>query len=114
MTNNLDHFYLNQTEPQRSCFLAMRSLVLNLDDRMIETKAYGMPCFKLGKKVFCYLWKDKQTEDPYFLMAKGNQLEHPALQSGDRKRMKVLPVNPTKDLPLNVIQAVFEQALALY
>ncbi|MFT6802954.1 MAG: hypothetical protein ACJA2N_002145 [Salibacteraceae bacterium] len=47
-------------------------------------------------------------------MVEGNKLTHPALEAGDRKRMKVLNVNPTTDLPIEIINAVLNESLEFY
>jgi len=65
-------------------------------------------------KAFCYLWKDKKTNEPYFLLVEGKRLSHAVLEAGDRKRMKILRVSPTEDLPIEVITAVLKEALLLY
>ncbi|MCB0397464.1 MAG: DUF1801 domain-containing protein [Flavobacteriales bacterium] len=114
MTSNLNHFYLHQGEPNRSCLLALRGLILKLDHRITETTKYGMPCFCIGKKMFCYLWVDKKTDEPYILIVEGNKIDHPSLEAGNRSRMKILRVNPNEDLPLSVINEVLDLALALY
>ena len=114
MTIPTDAFYLQQPEPQKGCLLAMRALLLQLDPAITETTKYGMPCFCYKKKIMCYLWLDKHTQDPYFLLADGNRLSHPALEAGGRSRMKILRVAPTEDLPVATIHDVFNEALSLY
>ncbi|WP_373397249.1 DUF1801 domain-containing protein [Algoriphagus halophilus] len=67
----LEQFYLNQSEPNKSCFMALRSIILNLDKDVTETLKYGMPCFCYQKRCFaiygqikrrvfpiCSLWKE--------------------------------------------------------
>jgi len=107
-------FYLKQSEPTKSCLLAMRDILLGLDDNITETVKYGMPCFCYGPKMFCYLWTDKKTNNPYFLLVEGQQIDHPALEAGTRKRMKTLTVNPTEDLDIETINDVLNLALSLY
>lgn len=108
------NFYLRQEEPNRSCFLAMREIVRKADEDVEETIKYGSPCFVYRGRAFCYLWKDKKTNNPYFLLVEGKGLSHPMLEAGDRKRMKIFRVSPTEDLPIEAINAVLEEALHLY
>lgn len=114
MTENLDNFYLSKPEPVQGCLLALRSIILQLDDHITFTIKYGMPCFCYHNKAFCYLWTDKKTGNPYILFVEGKHLNHPSLETGDRARMKILRVDPKEDLPLAVIQDVLNQALDLY
>lgn len=111
---NTSLFYLNKEEPNKSCLLALREIILAEDSNVNETTKYGMPCFCYKKKMFCYLWIDKKTHHPYILFVEGKHLEHPLLESGDRVRMKTLPINPNKDLPLKTIQSLLKTALDLY
>ena len=92
----------------------MRDILLSFDSEITETTKYGMPCFCYKGKMFCYLWQDKKSNEPYFLLVEGINLEHPALESGDRKRMKVYRVNPEKDIDIKVIHAILNEARALY
>ncbi len=114
MVQEIHNYYLNKTEPVKSCLLALRSIILQQDDMITETQKYGMPCFCYKKKVFCYLWTDKKTDEPYLLMVEGAFLHHPQLELGDRKRMKIFRVNTTKDLPIKTIELILQQALNLY
>ena len=110
----LQEFYLKQEEPNRSCFLAMREMLLNADNEVEETLKYGSPCFMYRGRAFCYLWKDKKTNEPYFLLVEGKRLDHPMLEAGDRKRMKILRVSLSEDLPIDTINVILESALELY
>ncbi|MEJ5053354.1 DUF1801 domain-containing protein [Sphingobacterium sp. MYb382] len=114
MVDELHTYYLTKEEPNRSCLLALRHIVLEQDAHITETQKYGMPCFCYKKKAFCYLWTDKKTDEPYLLLVEGKYLDHPALEAGERKRMKIMRVNPREDLPLQTIVTVLQQALALY
>lgn len=110
----LQEFYLKQEEPNRSCFLAMRDIVLKADNEVEETLKYGSPCFVYRGRAFCYLWKDKKTDEPYFLLVEGKLIDHPKLETGDRKRMKILRVDPSEDLEVTTITSVLSKALDLY
>lgn len=111
---DLSQFYLSQAEPNKSCLLTLRDLILKLDTDVSETRKYGMPCFCYKQKMFCYLWNDKKTKEPYVLFVEGNRLEHPQLETGSRSRMKILRISPTDDLPIATLNLLLNQALDLY
>ncbi len=114
MKHQNDNFYFEKQEPNKSCLLAMRDIVLNYDKDITETCKYGMPCFCYKGKMFCYLWVDKKSNEPYFLMVEGKHLHHPQLETGDRSRMKIFRVDPKKDLPIAKIDLIMNEALDLY
>jgi hypothetical protein len=114
MLESLNTFYLNTTEPNRSCLLALRQIMLEQDANISETIKYGMPCFCYHNKMFAYLWMDKKTNEPYILMVEGKFLEHEKLEAGNRSRMKILRVNPHTDIPMDTIKCILQAALDLY
>ena len=114
MIREIDTYYLNKKEPNRSCLLALRNIILRQDPDITETQKWGMPCFCYRKNIFCYLWTDKKSDEPYILMVEGKHLDHPELEVGTRSRMKIFRVNPTRDLPLSTIEKILKKALKLY
>lgn len=114
MIEPLHNYYLNKKEPNKSCLLALRSIILNQDTNITETQKWRMPCFCYKKKMFCYLWTDKKTDQPYMLMVEGKYLDHPELEKGERSRMKIFRVNPNQDLPVKTIEDILQKALNLY
>jgi hypothetical protein len=62
MFTELQNFYLKKEEPNKSCLLALRSIILDQDNNITETQKWGMPCFCYKKKMLCYLWTDKKTD----------------------------------------------------
>ncbi len=105
---------MNKSEPNKSCLLALRSIVLEQDALVSETVKYGMPCFCFKNKMFCYLWTDKKTDEPYILFVEGKYLEHPDLEAGNRARMKIFRIDPNQDIPLTTIESLLREALDLY
>lgn len=111
---NIDNFYLNKEEPNRSCLLAIRSILLKLNVNVSETKKYGMPCFCFKKKPFCYLWIDKKTTEPYVLFVNGSHLQHAQLETGNRSKMKIFRIDPNKDLPMETLRLLLSKTIELY
>jgi len=114
MIEELYNYYLEQEEPQKSCLLALRDIILAQDADISETQKYGMPCFCYFKKMFCYLWIDNKTNEPYVLFVEGKHLNQPELEAGKRSRMKILRINPNEDLPIQLLKSLLNDALDLY
>jgi hypothetical protein len=110
----VDQFYLNKEEPARSCLQALRSIFFGYHNDLTEHWKYGLPFFYYKKKPFAYLWIDKKTLYPYIGVVKGIFIEHPMLDQGNRKKMKVIPIDPNADIPVEVIYEIFDEAVALY
>ena len=64
--------------------------------------------------MFCFLWIDKNTDEPYILFVEGKYLNHPLLEKGNRRRMKIFRVNPKTDIKTDTIRVMLDDALNLY
>ena len=114
MLRAIDQYYENQKEPNRSCLIALRDFILSLDDGITHEWKYRMPMFVYKKRMLCYIRIDQKTEKPYIGIVKGDEIDHPSLIQGNRKKMKVLEISPEGDLPVDLIREILEQALVLY
>lgn len=110
----IDNFYLRQDEPTRSCFLALRDIILRQDADITNVLKYGMPFFCYKGKMFCYLWFHKKYKQPYIGIVEGSRFHETFLIQEDRSRMKIMLLNPDKDLPLKTIEAILQKAINLY
>lgn len=110
----VESYYSSKEEPNKGCLLALRNIILSMDEEVTETMKWGMPCFCYRNKMFCYLWTDKKTDEPYILMVEGKHLDHPELEEGNRSRMKIFRVNPNEDIPLVKVRTLLDEALDLY
>jgi hypothetical protein len=114
MLREIDNFYFQKEEPNKSCLMALREIILAYNTDITEAWKYGMPCFCYLGKALVYLWMDRKTQEPYILVVKGNKLEHPLLVKGNRSRMKTLIVDPSLDIPLETIHLILKMTIALY
>ncbi len=114
MLNELDYFYHSQCEPQKSCFLALREIILKADAHITAQWKYRTPFFYYKGKMFCYLWSNKKTQEPYIGFVEGRHLNHPALEQGTRSRIKILRVDPNQDIDVELIVMLLYQAMKVY
>jgi hypothetical protein len=110
----LDSFYHNQDEPIRSVLLALKTIILSQDKEITHEWKYGMPFFCYKGKMFCYLWVHKKWGQPYLGIVEGKSFDQPFLIQEKRSRMKIMLLEPSKDLPVKIIKEILQQALSLY
>jgi hypothetical protein len=72
-----------------------------------------MPSFVIMVKCFVTLGTQKYGQH-YIGIVEGNSIDHPDLLIEKRARMKILLLNPQKDLPLKKITAILKEVLTLY
>ena len=114
MLRDIDQFFLNQHEPAKSCLFYLRNIILGFDGNITEALKYKMPFYCYKGKMFCYLWVNKKTKQPYIGIVEGRKLDHPLLVMEKRSRMKTMQLNAATDLPLETIDSILKMALALY
>jgi hypothetical protein len=114
MLKPADDWFLKQEDPARACLQYLRSCILQQDEHITEAWKYGMPFFCYKGKMFCYLWVHKKYKQPYLGIVEGNQISHPDLRIEKRARMKILLLDPAKDLPVKKINSILRQVLKLY
>jgi hypothetical protein len=114
MLSGQNNFYAQQNEPLKSCLLALREIILSLDIEITPAWKYGMPFFCFRGKMFCYLWVNKKTGQPYIGFVEGKHFDEPYLLAEKRSRMKILSLDATKDLPVKKIGTIVRKAISLY
>jgi hypothetical protein len=114
MLRPIDNYFLQQEEPFKSCLQFLREHILKLDADVAERWQYGMPFFYYKGKRFCYLWVHKKHRKPYIGIVDGKKIEHPDLVMEKRSRMKILLLDPHRDMPVRKINKLLKDVLVLY
>jgi hypothetical protein len=114
MLRPIDQYFLQKDEPVKSCLLFLRAFMLRFDKHMTEEWKYGMPFYYYRGKMFCYLWVHKKYKQPYLGIVEGKRINHPQLLLEKRARMKILLLDPAKDLPVKTINLILKSALKFY
>ncbi len=114
MLRDIDNFFLNKEEPVKSTLLFLRSFILNFDTNITEVWKYSMPFYCYKGKMFCYLWMNKKTGQPYLGIVEGRKLDHPLLLTEKRSRMKIMELHAEADIPVGTISEILNMAIALY
>jgi Domain of unknown function (DU1801) len=114
MLRPIDNYFLQNEEPFKSCLQFLREHILKLDTTITEKWLYGMPFFYYKEKRFCYLWIHKKYRKPYIGIVEGKKIDHPELLPEKRTRMKILLIDPDKNIQVKKINALLNEVLALY
>jgi hypothetical protein len=114
MLRPIDQYFLRQEEPAKSCLQYLRDFILQQDDDITEAWKYGMPFYCYRGKMICYLWQHKKYHQPYIGIVEGAAIDHPDLLQEKRARMKILLIDPERDIPVKKIKAILKEVIALY
>jgi hypothetical protein len=110
----IDQYFLQKEEPTKSCLQFLRDHILQQDKNIAETWKYSMPVFCYNGKMMCYLWVHKKHKQPYIGIVEGKKINHPDLIQEKRARMKILLLDPERDLPMKKINAILKEVISLY
>lgn len=110
----IDQFYFDKKEPVKACLLALKTIISNYNKSFSHQWKYRLPCFMHQDQIFCYLWIDKKSQFPYIAIGKGVKIDHPDLIQGNRTFVKLLMINPERDIPIDTIYTIFDMAMELY
>ncbi|MFD0997846.1 DUF1801 domain-containing protein [Ohtaekwangia kribbensis] len=110
----IDLYFHEKEEPVKSFMLALRSVILRFDPHITEQWKYGMPFYCYNNKMFCYLWIHKKYKQPYIGIVEGSGVDHPLLIQEKRARMKIMLLDPTKDVPVKTISTILKEARKSY
>ncbi len=114
-TSELDLFFIEQPEPNKSCLLFLRSFFKNHPSNLFtEHFKWKLPNYYYKGKPFCYLWIDKKTLHPYIGFMKSKHIDHPLLELGNRKSIKTISIDPNQDIPIAVLEELIELLNSLY
>src|SRR6478609_3387827 len=105
-----DNFYLQQEEGISSTLLALKEIIMRQDKAITHEWKYGMPFFCYKGKMFCYLWVHKKYNQPYIGIVEGKHFNEPFLMQEKRSRMKIMLLDPEKDLPVTTIKNIIQKS----
>lgn len=113
MLRPIDNYFLQQEEPIKSCLEFLREFILKFDKNITEKWQYGMPFFYCNNKRICYLWVHKKLQQPYLGIVEGKRINHPDLLQEKRARMKILLIDPVKNIPVSKIRSILKEVIIL-
>ena len=108
----INSFFLQRDGPVKGCLLFLREFILNYDKNITESWKYKMPFYCYKGKMFCYLWVNKKTHQPYVGIVEGRKIEHPLLINGHRSRVKIMPLDAKADIPVKTLSEMLKMALS--
>ena len=114
MLRPADNYFQQQEEPTKGCLLFLRQHILGKGMHITEAWKYGMPFYCYDGKMFCYLWTHKKYKQPYIGFVAGSLLDDPALLQEKRARMKILLIDPGKDIPIEQIDRLMAVLIRFY
>lgn len=110
--NASDEFYLKYKEPYQGCLLALRYIVMKLDENIKQEIRYQIPYFTYKGKKLAILWVSGKkllfgfvTDKSILPIINGKK---------PRNRYEMIEIDPNADLPKDMITDRLQQKIKLY
>ena len=112
MLNPLENYFLSKPEPHKSAMLFLRQWLI--EQGLEEHYKYTTAFYTFRSQAFCYMSVRAKDSKLYLGFVEGHLLKHPLLQKEGRKQIKVLYLDPEKDLPIKTLKEIVKMAKQLY
>ncbi|MGE5428371.1 MAG: hypothetical protein ACM3O8_10780 [Methylococcaceae bacterium] len=110
--NASDEFYLKYKEPYQACLLALRYIVMMMDENITQEIRYQIPLFNYKGKKLAILWVSGKkllfgfvTDKSILPVINGKK---------PRNRYEMIEIDPNADIPKDMIIARLQQKIKLY
>lgn len=109
--NALQHYYEKQDTATRECLLALKSIVLSVDENIIHKRKYQIPFFSYSDFNLGFLWVHKKKILVGFVEDKKS---FPTSEKRLKDNVTTLQINPLENIPIDDIKQNFRQLIEKY
>ena len=112
MTTQADEYYLKYPEPYQGCLLALKYIIMKVDENITHEMAYQTPLFRYKGKKLAILWI---TGKKLLLGYVTDKSVLPLINGKKpRNQYEMVQMDPNADLPKEWIVARLQQKIKLY
>jgi hypothetical protein len=112
MNTKLEEYYLRHPEPFQGCLLALKHIILNLDNRITHERKYQIPFFCFEGKKLAFLWMNRKKLILGFVTDKS--IIPPIVGIKHKDRFEMIQMDPNVDLPMEMIVAKLREQIRMY
>lgn len=108
----LQHYYDKQETTVRECLLALKAIVLSVDENIVHIRKYQIPFFCYKEFNLGFLWVYRKKIIVGFVEDR-KMFSQPT--TGRKKdRVTTMEINPSEDIPINEIKHNFKELIRKY
>lgn len=112
MNTQLNDYYLKFPEPHQGCLLALKHIILRVDEQITHERKFQLPFFSYKGKKLAFLWMNRKKLILGFITDKGVLPKTDGMKVKDQLEMIV--IDPNADLPKALIEAKIRKLIDLY
>jgi hypothetical protein len=107
------NFFHTLEEPYQSCLLFLRNFILESSENISESWKSHTPFYYYRKKWIVFISYHPKTKVIYIAFVDGAKISHPLLVGEGRKKMKILYIDPEKDIEVRALKQIMKKAIDL-
>jgi hypothetical protein len=112
MNVELEDYYLKHPEPFQGCLLALKQMIMNVDDLITHERKYQIPFFCYKGLKLAFLWMNRKK------LILGFVTDKKILPSATGVKLKdwheMIQIDPNADLPKEMIAAKIQEQISRY
>jgi hypothetical protein len=112
MNRELENYYFRQPEPIQGCLLALKSIILSVDEGISHRRAYQIPVFYYKEKKLAFLWVNRKQL--LFGLVTDKSLVTPPEGARRKNKYETMVIDPNEDIPAEEIVAMLRKQMELY
>ena len=112
MNTSPENYYLKHPEPYQGCLLALKQIILKVDERIMHTRKYQIPFFTYKGKSLAFLWLNRKKVILGFVTDKSVLPPAPGIRPKDQ--YETMQINPNEDIPKELIVAKLQELILRY
>lgn len=109
----LNSYYEKQEAMIRECLLALKDIILSVDDNITHVRKYQIPFFCYKEFNLGFLWVYRKKIIVGFIEDKKTFCQPMAGKRRDRVMM-TMEINPLEDIPINIIKQNISKIVLKY
>lgn len=98
----LDYYYEKQNETTKACLLALKAIILSVNENIVHTRKYQIPFFRYKDFNLGFLWVHRRRIIVGFVEDKKTFSD--AFSKHRKDNVLTLEVNPMDDIAMDIIQ----------
>jgi len=113
VSKSADNFFATLEEPHKSCLLFLHDFILRHSNEISFSWKFNTPFYYYRNKWLCYISYDKKTKEIYIAFVDGQKIIHKNLVSEGRKKMKIIYIKPSEDIPVTDLRNILNSAILI-
>lgn len=98
----LEYYYDKQDAATKECLLALKAIILSINENIVHTRKYQIPFFTYHAFNLGFLWIHRKKILVGFV--EDRRLLPQALSGRKKDKVSTITIDPAKDIPVEVIR----------